>query len=157
MFKTLIKDRFLVTIVSVLFCTALHSQPSNDTKLLEELIGSLNEGVNTRDYAKVLDVFAHPSALIYSVHNGVFAGTYASESNTAQGLADFIQTTDKEVRQNFENIRVSIVSPGRAVVTTHYSVLLDGENSHQGDEYYSAIKTKSGWKFISLMFTLETF
>lgn len=143
--------------ISVLSFTALHSQSPNDTGLLTELIGSLNEGVNKRDHIKVLDAFVHPSALIYSVHNGLFAGEYATESNTAQGLADFIKTTEKEVKQNFENIEIKIISSGRAVVTTHYSVTIDGKNSHQGDEYYSAIKTKAGWKFISLMFTLEAF
>lgn len=149
-----------VSLILLLFFLQLtktaSSQENDDVKLLEDLASSVSIGVNTKDHNLILNAFIHPSALIYSTHKGSFNGEYSKELNTAQGLSDFIKNSDKEIRQTFEFVKVEKVSEGRAIVTTYYYVTIDGQKSHKGDELYSAIKTKNGWKFVSLIFTLES-
>lgn len=142
---------FFVTISTISYC-----QHDEDIELLEELTSSISVGVNTQDYGMILNAFIHPTALIYSTYNGMSGGDYSPESNTAQGLSDFIKNSKESITQHFDFTNVKIISEGRAVVTTRYKVKIANKKSHQGDEYYTAIKTKNGWKFISLMFTLES-
>ncbi len=140
----------------LLLTKTVSSQEKNDAKLLEDLANSISIGVNTKNHNLVLDAFIHPSALIYSTFKGSFNGAYSESLNTALGLSDFIKNSDKEVKQTFEFVKAEKVSEGRAIVTTYYYVTIDGQKSHKGDELYSAIKTKDGWKFVSLIFTLES-
>ena len=133
-----------------------HAQQNNgDIKQLENLINSITLGVNDRNHTMILDAFIHPTALIYSTYNGLCNGEYSIDSNTAQGLADFIKNSDQKVTQRFDSLKVEKLFDGRATVSTYYYVTIDGKKSHKGEEFYSVVKTKNGWKIISLMFTLE--
>lgn len=139
-------------ITSVMFVNA---QSINDESQLNDLTKSISLAVNTRNPQMILDAFAHPSALIYDLYNGQHMGIYSEDQNTAQGLANFVKSFEKEVKQFTNSIEVKMISKGRATVSNYYKVTIDGKPSHQGEEFYTAIKTKKGWKFISLMFTLE--
>lgn len=152
--------RFLL--ISIFFSVSTFSlandtneTPINETAEVQALTLSMLSAINDRDADKVLAVFSTPSAQIFGTINGKFNGEYSEAQNTAKGLADFIRTFEGKVEEVFDTITVQIVSPGRAIVKTKYLVTINDEKSHKGEELYSAVKTKEGWKFISLLFTME--
>ncbi|WP_139135183.1 hypothetical protein [Roseivirga sp. 4D4] len=146
----------VVVVTALLTCLNLSAQSSiDDTDQLKELINSISKGVNSQKSNLILDAFIHPSALIYSTFRGLSSGEYSKKSTTAQGLADFVKNSEEKINQEFDFIDVEMIDAGRAIVKTYYRVQIDGKKSHMGDEFYSVIKTKGGWKIISLMFTME--
>lgn len=140
---------------SLLFVFVLNAQSKSDVELLEELTNFVCKGINSKKHDMVLNAFIHPSALIYFTSGGVSNVTYSKELNTAQGLADFARDFKKPVKQTFDYVKVNKISEGRATVSTYYYVTIDGQKSHKGHEFYSAIKTIKGWKFVSIMFTMQ--
>lgn len=147
-----------IILISVVFCSTIPCSlvaQENDKKALEELIHSITTGVNDRDHQMILDAFIHPTALIYSTFQGLSSPTFKVESNTAQGLSDFIRDSEDVVKQKFEDVEVNLIDKGRATVTTYYYVTINDKKSHKGEEFYSVIKTTEGWKCVSLIFTLE--
>lgn len=151
-------SKIIINFITLTFCLLINAQEikvTNDEQELKMLVKSISYAVNSKDSIMIIDAFAHPKALIYDLYNGQYNGVYSDSQNIALGLADFVKNSKREVKQFTISIKVKIISKGRATVTDHYKVTIDGKASHQGEEFYTAIKTKNGWKFISLMFTLE--
>ena len=144
-------------VIFVLLSQINHAQEQSDVDAIKSLIQSIADAVELKNGQAVIDAFIHPSALIYSVFQGQSENTFSPARNTAKGLADFIDSTSKSITQKFTNIQVAMISSGRAIATTHYQVTVDGSGSHQGDEYYTLVKTNAGWKAISLSFTVERY
>ncbi|WP_299223440.1 hypothetical protein [uncultured Psychroserpens sp.] len=147
------KNLFIVLLLFIY--NSYHAQNKDDIKHLEDLTHSIAKGVNTKNHEAISNAFVHPSALIYSTFSGLSNGSYSKELNTAQGLSDFVKNFNKPLEQIFDFVNVNLLSNGRATVSTYYYVKIDGKKSHQGHEFYSAIKTSNGWKFVSLIFTTE--
>ncbi|GEM_PF-4826837 len=150
--------QLLITGLATVFIfshSTLAQSYAEDIQLLEDLANSISDGVNNRDHAQVLNAFIHPTALIFSTYQGLSSGTFSKEQTTAQGLSDFVRDSEDKVNQAFDFVKAEMIDGGRAIVKTYYRVTINGEKSHMGDEFYSAIKTQGGWKFVSLIFTME--
>lgn len=149
--------RVCLAIALMAFSGVAMADQDADVAELTLLAHSVSEGINARSYEDVTAAFAHPSALIYGTINGLVQNDYTVALNTAEGLGAFARDFDGTVEQRFSKVEVELTGPGRAVVETYYEALINGVGSHQGEEIYSAVKTKTGWKFISLMFSMEAF
>jgi hypothetical protein len=138
---------------------------------VQSVINAFEQSIKTKDKSRFLDLFLDPAAPMIGVvsDKGMIARRAAVEKINKENNKDFVATktwttsanemveefaADKpSIREDFHNVRVTS-DDNIANVYFDYEYFKDNKKQHWGSESWLVVKTLTGWKINSVVYSI---
>lgn len=132
--------------------TTRQAEAQTEEDAILKAVGSVFEGINTKDRDLILSVMAENSVLFATGKRDDIS--FARPSTGAQ-FAQQVSAGDRKFLERMFETQVRF-QEGVATVWANYDFHVDGTFSHCGVDTFTLVKTAGGWKVASLVYTVET-
>ena len=124
-----------------------------ETAQITAVLDQFQGGIINKDAKLLAGVFINEKAVLYGVMEGVHPGGYSEEKNSASGFVEYITTSSIAMDERLGKLSIH-AEEGVASVVCDYVFHMDDIVSNYGVNMFSLVKTVSGWKIASIVWTV---
>ena len=127
------------------------AQGSDDVALIRDVVDRFATGIVEADSAALASLYAYPEIPFFATLNGISPGGYLPTLNSGMGFVRMI-TRMGNAEERFTNVVID-EAQGVATMRADYGFYVNGELSNSGKEMWTLVKTREGWKIVSVIWS----